>query len=175
MKKVLIVGIALLLYLAGFAQRTDSTITQQKLIGVWQINSATLGSALQENFQFFPDGKFDFNFSEYDDAQRILALQGHYHLKDGYLYMTVESRVEITGGYYTKGSPGFQRAEFVLEGGKVETVRQIDSSGGKDPFIISVCKISKTGKIMGIQIDNNKYFKLSDNPSAFRKPATRQK
>lgn len=169
----MIMGTMLLLNLIGFGQKADSTIIQQKLIGVWQINSATVGSALQENFQFFPDGRFDFNFSEYDDAQRLLGLQGHYHLKDGYLFMTVDSRVEITGGYFTKGSPGFQRDEFVLEGGKVETIRQTDSLGGKDPFIISVCKLSKSGKIIGIQIDNNKYYKLSDNPSAFRRPAGR--
>ena len=99
----MIMGIMLFLNLTGFGQKADSTITQEKLIG-------------------------DFNFSEYDDAQRLMA---------------VESRVEITGGYFTKGSPGFQRAEFVLEG--------------------------------GIQIDNNKYYKLSDNPSAFRRPAARQK
>jgi hypothetical protein len=169
MKQFLILSCFSLFYFVTLAQNADSTIRQRQLIGVWQINNAIVGDALRENFQFFPDGKFVLNFSQYDDAQRVLALRGHYRLEGGLLFMTVESRDEIIGGYFTKGSPGFQRSAFVLEGGKVETITQIDSAGFKDPFVVINCKIAKSGKIMGIQIDHNKYYKLSENPEAFHR------
>jgi hypothetical protein len=169
MKKILILSCFSVFYFATFAQNVDSTIRQQQLIGVWQIDNARVGDALRENFQFFPDGRFILNFSEYDDTQRVLALRGHYRFGNGLLFMTVQSRDEIIGGYFTKGSPGFQRSAFVLEGGKVQTITQIDSAGSKDPFVVTKCKVTKSGKIAGIQIDNNKYYKLSENPEAFHK------
>jgi|GEM_PF-768179 len=165
--KRLFLGCFFALPLIVLAQNADSIVRQQQIIGVWQVSTVKVGDALRENFQFFPDGKFVYNFSQYDDAQRVLALRGHYRLANGMLYMNVESRDEISGGYFTKGSPGFQRSPFVLEEGKVKTITQIDSAGAKDPFIIKVCKRNESGKIVCIQIDSYSYYRLSDDPNAF--------
>jgi hypothetical protein len=144
----------------------DSTINQDKLAGIWQENTAVVADALLKNFQFFRDGSYTLNYSEYDDTKRTLSLGGHYRLAGNKLFMTVESRKEIIGGDFIKGSPGFQREEFVLDSGKVEVVKQNDSSGS-DPFLISVCGFSKSGKITCVKIDNNKYYKLSADPRHF--------
>ena len=145
------------------AQKVDTTISQQQMVGVWQINTARVGDALLKNFRFFNDGKFVLNFDSYDDAKRVLSLSGHYRLEKNKLFMTVESRREIVGGDFAKGSPGFQRDEFVLEGGKEEVITQKGASSGLDPFLIAICG-TKGGEINCIKIDNNKYYKLSGDP-----------
>ncbi len=152
----------------GMAQNVDTVISQKQLVGIWQIDKAVVGDALREHFTFFPDGRFLMGFNQYDDAQRVLALNGHYRINGGKLFMMVESRLEIVGGYFTKGSPGFQRAPFVLEGGKVQTIAQKDTLSEKDPFIISVLKRSGSGKVTGVKIGSNKYYKVSDNPAAYK-------
>jgi len=156
--------------LVGIAQNIDSTINQRQLIGVWQIGTPKLGDALLAHYQFFENGEFIYNFSQYDDAQRVLALKGHYRSVGNKLFISIQSRVELTGGYFTKGSPGFQASPFVLEGGTIETFNQVDTTNQRDPFILSVTLTNKKGKIVGLKIDNNKYYKLTDNPLKYGSP-----
>jgi hypothetical protein len=154
----------------AYAQKVDSSINQHQLIGVWQSNSSRLGDALLVHYQFFQNGEFVYHFSEYDDANRVLALKGHYRLVGDLIYMSVHSRTERTGGYFTKGSPGFQDSPFVLEGSTIETFNQVDTVSKNDPFLLSVFQTNKTGKIIGLKIDSHKYYKLSDNPSKYDNP-----
>src|SRR6202000_1237395 len=132
--------------LCSRGQTIDSTINQDQLAGIWQVNTAVVADALLKNFQFYRDGSYTLNYDEYDDIKRTLSLSGHYRLTGNKLFMTVESRKEIVGGDFVKGSPGFQREEFVLDKGKVMEIKQKDSSGS-DPFLISACGISKSGKL----------------------------
>jgi hypothetical protein len=81
-------------------------INRQQLIGVWQEGSATMGDALRKNFQFFSDGHFVLNFSQYDDIATVRALGGKYKLDSSGLYLIAEYRKEIVGGTYEKGNPG---------------------------------------------------------------------
>jgi len=166
MKRSIILSFLILYSLSLFAQKVDTTISQDQLTGIWQINTARNSDALLKNFQFFSDGKYALNFDNYDDTKRILSVSGHYRLVKNELFLTVESRKEIVGGNFIKGSPGFQRDEFVLDGGKVEVIKQEDTSG-TDPFLISICNIAKSGKVNCIKIDNNKYYKLSSDPLQF--------
>jgi len=151
------------------AQKADSSVNENQLTGVWQIKSSKLGDALLDHYQFLPNGEFIYNFSQYDDTRRVLALKGHYRLEGIKIFMVVQSRVELTGGYFTKGSPGFQASPFVIEGGTIETFKQVDTTNLHDPFIIKVNAISKTGKVVGLQLDHIKYYKISDNPNAYHK------
>jgi uncharacterized protein (TIGR03066 family) len=172
MSKQIILILFMILPLFGMAQKTDSTIDQHQLLGVWQVKTSKLGDALQDHYQFFANGEFVYNFSQYDDTRRVLALKGKYRLTGNKLFMSVQSRIEITGGYFTKGSPGFQTSPFVLEGGTIETFQQVDTTNQHDPFFISGIMTGKTGKIIGLQIDNYKYYKISDNPNAFNRPTS---
>jgi hypothetical protein len=68
------------------AQKADSVISSGQLVGVWQMKTSRIGDALLENFQFFKDGHFAYNFSQYDDVNRVLALNGTYRLVGNQLY-----------------------------------------------------------------------------------------
>lgn len=172
--RYVIITLVILYSRVGVAQKLDSSIDQRALVGVWQSGTPKLGDALLAHYQFFENGKFIYNFSQYDDATRVLALKGHYRLVGNELFMSVQSRVELVGGSFTRGSPGFQESPFVLEGGTIETFNQVDTANQRDPFILSVIMTGKTRKIVGLKIDNNKYFKLSNNPSKYDSPDRKQ-
>jgi len=151
----------------GIAQKADSIISKGQLVGVWQLKTSKIGDALHENFRFYQDGQFSYNFSQYDDVSRVLALNGNYRLIGNQLYTSVTSREELTGGYFTIGSPGFQSSPFVLEGATIKTIPQDDSTSKNDYFFLSSLVFNKAGRIISIQINGNKYYKISDNPRAF--------
>jgi hypothetical protein len=99
----------------------------------------------------------------------VLALNGNYRLAGNQLYTSVTSRNELTGGYFTKGSPGFQSSPFVLEGATVKTITQTDTTNQHDFFYISSLQFNKAGTIVSLEIDRHRYYKLSNNPQAFSK------
>jgi len=167
---ILLSGISLVAFGQAGADQ-GAGISRQQLIGVWQEGSATVGDALRKNFQFFPDGRFVLNFSQYDDIATVRALGGKYKFDSSGLYLMAEYRKEIVGGTYEKGNPGVDNDEFVLTGGKLTTIRQkVDSDSYVDPYILSPCKKEK--RVAGhacVLICNNIYYKLSDNPGLYEK------
>jgi hypothetical protein len=166
MKYLLLFFVSFCSSLSLRSQNIDSTIDQNQLVGIWQIKTPKMGDALLKNFQFFNDGRYILHFDSYDDTKRIFSISGRYRLEKRHLFLSITSRKELVGGQLIKGSPGFQRDEFVLDEGQIQEIKQ-DDTAGSDPFFIAVCGINKEGKINCIQIDNNKYYKLSSNPSQF--------
>jgi hypothetical protein len=92
---ILLSGISLLAF-GQSGPDQGSGISRQQLIGVWQEGSATVGDALKKNFQFFTDGHFVLNFSQYDDIATVRALGGKYKLDSSGL-MGESRAVDDTG------------------------------------------------------------------------------
>jgi len=133
-------------------------------VGLWQLNSKIVGSGYDKTFQFFNNGKFRLNYSSFDDNKRIVAVDGRYKISNGKLYMVIDYREEITGGRLAKGSPAFQREEFVLEGGQTVKIKQNDTTSVNEPFTIKKVKRDQTGEIISLTINFNQYYRLSDIP-----------
>ncbi len=145
------------------AQTTKHSFSSIQIIGSWQIGNSQVSDAFKKNIIFYKNGKFILNYDGYDDIGRIRSVSGHYKIKDTALYLTIESRMEIAGGKLTKGSPGFQTEEFTLDGGKLITIKQTNKESD-EPFDLSVSEYRGDNPIC-IQIDNNKYYKLSVDPN----------
>lgn len=167
---ILLSSFSLLVFGQSGADRGPG-ISRQQLVGVWQEGSTTVGDALKKNFQFFTDGHFVLNFSQYDDIGTVRALGGKYKLDSGGLYLIAEYRKEIVGGTYEKGNPGVDKDEFVLNGGKLTVIRQKpDSDSYVDPYIVSPCKSEKrTPGHACILINYNTYYKISNAPGLYEK------
>ncbi len=147
-------------------QPNDSTISQTEIIGVWQINSSLVTSTLQANFQFFKTGKFVFNINGYDDLNPIYNISGSYKIERGILYLKIQQFRELVGFKIAESSPAFQFGSFVLEGGKIVTVKQTDTT-----FVEHEINVVNNPKASAkcITIDNTKYYKLSSDPNKFTK------
>ncbi len=146
----------------SFAQNSKP-ISSKELIGVWQINTPQEADAWGKCFVFYKNGKYILHYSQYDDIARIKSVQGRYTLRDSSFSLTIESRTEISGGTLVPGSMGFQREEFVLDGGNPIVIKQAK----EEPisFYFKNCK-GKNGARC-IEINNNKYYKISSDPNKY--------
>jgi len=149
----------------GFAQQKgDSTIRQSEIIGIWQLNSSVVSSALKSNFQFYKTGKFVYNIDEYNDLNPIRSISGKFKMEGSTLYLKIEEIRKLAEYKVVESSPAFQFGPFVLDGGKIITVKQSDSTYSEHEI-----KIVKNQKTKCVTIDFDKYFKLSSDPDKSNK------
>jgi hypothetical protein len=147
-------------------QTNDTTINQSEIIGVWQVKSNTISSTLFANFQFFKTGKFIYNVNGYDDLNPVYNVSGSFKVEKTILYLKIEQFKQLIGFKIVESNPGFQFGSFVLDGGKLVTVKQSNSSFTE--YDLEVGKDLKSHSKY-ILIDNEKYFKLTSDPSKFNK------
>src|SRR5205809_886657 len=111
-------ALAIILNCLFISHTISSDCTKHNIVGLWQINSSNVSSALHDNYKFYPNGTFDFGFDQYDDTKRIISIGGKYEFKLNQIVLTISYRKEIDGGEIVRGSPGFQKG-WVLNGGKL--------------------------------------------------------
>jgi hypothetical protein len=132
-------------------------ITQQQLVGTWQEKSAIAGGAMLKNFRFSKDGTYALNYSQYDDMNRIVSVNGHYKVKDGIVTLTVDYTLERTGGKVQKSDSAEDTGEFVLKGGEVKKIPQ---DGAAYDFSVIVDKQDKSGNATLFTLSETKYYKV---------------
>ncbi len=173
MKNVPVTFLLAIWSVLSFAQNDlkDTFPTKQQLIGVWQEGSANVGDALKKNIQFFADGHFVINYSQYNEISPVRSLGGSYKVKSDGLYLNAEYRKEIVGGRYEPGNPGVESEEFIITGGKLEIIKQKPLSDSLlEPFSVSRCKPGKADpKHLCMFLNNSYYYKLSNNPKFYDK------
>lgn len=173
-KKVIYIKFVVVLFIAitftpnfTHAQSLNDNITPKELVGLWQLNSATVGSGLNKNFRFYNDGKFLFTFGGSDYDGRLLNIGGHYKIDSNNLYFSVEYRTEVLGGKIAPGLDGVLGAEFVILDGETRVTKQAPSTENY-PFRLTRCDDKPTKTMQCVKIEYKKYYKLSSNPDSHK-------
>lgn len=137
----------------------DSTI-----VGLWQVNTPKVADALHDSYKFYRDGSFEFDFDQYDDMKRILSISGKYTIGGDWIRFTVLIRKELVDGIVVRGSPAFQKGWILIDAKQVTVNEQYSEEAA-----FEICD-SLESHPQCIKIDNEKFYKLSDNPDdpAFR-------
>ncbi len=138
---------------------SSAQVSNNKLIGVWQINTPQLADAWLNTYRFFNDGTFKYAFNQYDDSGRILAIKGTYKIKNDTLTLIVKTRTERIGGNIVQGGMGSQQNELVLDGARIIEVKQTDHT----PIVIPV-KFALKKDVRAITLQNNTYYLVSTDP-----------
>jgi hypothetical protein len=152
-------------YSASSQLQSDSNqISQEFLIGIWQINTDVISSSLHKTIQFFADKKFVYTMDKYNDLNPIISISGKYKTESGGLSLLIEEITQLSGYKIEEADHGFQFGLFQLSGGKTVVIKQKDSE-----FTFHELKKIYAGSKKGsvIMIDNEKYFKFSDNPHKY--------
>ena len=137
--------------------------SKEKLIGIWQAGSDKESSAWLDNYQFFSDGKFVFNFNQYDGSKRIISLNGKYDLQVDTLILIIEYSVEVVGGYITRGSSAWEN-EWVIQDAKIKEIK--NDNPNKEMAFIEKC--SETNSTFPcLMIDTRKYYQMQSDPTKY--------
>ena len=140
-----------------FAQsKQDSCcLAKQELVGVWQRNSPRYGDELEQNFQFYADGKFEVDFGDDgDDARDIQCLRGRYRMVKNELFLTITSRVVSVGGRITTAEPIADANIFKIDSSEYKEIVERNPREMDIPCLIVIIKKGH------IKINNEIYYKM---------------
>jgi hypothetical protein len=134
----------------------------EKLIGVWQ-DSPSLGSGWSSNFQFFEDGRFNYNHNQMNCTDSVITESGYYHYEDGILYLDYDSITYISGGQLIP-STGSCASEYEISGGEITVIAHEHSEGR---IIETVNRLEAYDYIDRILIDGESWFHLLQDPNDY--------
>jgi hypothetical protein len=163
MNKTMLFLVLIICALQSEAQAKTDSLSKADIVGVWQMNSGLVASALHENFQFLNNGTFIYNTDEYDDLNPLKSIYGVYKLHGNKLSLRVDSIWQLAGFRIADSDPGFEIGTFQLNGGTMKMTKQKDASFG-DHIVEIVDKKTKKA----ITIDSGKYFKIASNPFKYK-------
>jgi len=163
------------LSLSGMSQQKHDSlvVSRAELVGVWQVNSYLVTSGLKDNFQFYKDGTFVFNTDSYNNLNTVMSIVGKYILKNRILSLRVEYITQLTNFTVVGSESAFQFGPFRLDGGKLSTIVQKDTSYSIHE-IYRMSDPKKSTKVV-IRLDSDKYYKISSDPSEYSGKPSRSK
>lgn len=133
------------------------------VVGVWQAKHYEEPDAWPETYQFFADGTFVFNFSQYDGAKRILRINGKYSAENDSILLNIESTVEAVGGRLTRSSMTSMSGGWEVTDYSVQTIKQRN----KEPEIISVRQCVTSYPKDCLLFDGINYFRMDKDPTKY--------
>jgi len=144
----------------------DTNVKKNFIVGVWQIRTSTVSSALEENFRFFKDGKFAYYISSYEELNPLRQIDGIFRIENGILKLRITKIMMFVDFRIDESSHGFQSGPFALANGKLVAKLQNDSAFSEHEFEI----LAGDGKspITKVKIDGDTYFKLSGDPNMLK-------
>lgn len=162
MKSILLLTLVLFVS-ASFAQNHKTSILQDSLIGVWQEDSNLLAAGLADNYQFFKDDSFKFNFNSMScGLRRLWSILGSYKLLKDELILTVTSTYESVGGNIEEAGTEEGENGFQIIGDRMEFIKQ------DKPSVLHFVLGKNDNSEHSIEINGRKFYKLSNDPNAFK-------
>ena len=149
----------------------EQNITEETtmMIGTWH-EVPFIGSADSQRYHFFPDGKYIFEYSQYDTEKRILSKTGTWTFENGLLTLIVNSMVTVEGGEESAESllPGDDNNEYAIING---TIRIVDiKTPESEEYILEnfYYDIGNTpGDYLTVLFNETRYWKYTDDPSVY--------
>lgn len=130
------------------------------LVGVWQVDDSVIAAGLGDAYRFYPDSTFSFEVSSFNMVSRLKSVFGSYRVRDTTLVLRVKGIVEYKGGTFGYGDDDYW--QFFGVKTKRENVKLPDMF-----FTIKV--LAKNGReATRIRINTHQYYRISDNPNAFK-------
>jgi len=142
---------------------TDIVDDKSILIGTWQ-DTPAIGAVDKDRYHFYKDGSYIFEYSQYDEAKRVLSEAGTWKMENNLLTLTINSKVTVEGG--KKVEPFFS-SEYAIENG---TIRIIELSPPEiEEYILgSFSQDTKDSPgFWTVIINETQYWKYTDDPDLY--------
>jgi hypothetical protein len=138
-------------------------LRSQNVVGIWQLDTKVLAAGYLDSYQFFRDSSFVYHPSQFDALTRIISIGGKYNIQKDSLIFFVEYIIEITGGQIIRSVMYSDNDSWSIENGVINKVYY--KSINKQEATFKYC-IEESNEI--IYIDDNKYFKVDNDPFRYK-------
>lgn len=141
-----------------------SCLQAQSLVGIWQLNTPEVSSGYLDTYQFFSNGTFRFNSSQYDALRRVITIGGKYKVQKDKLTFSVEYTMEKVGGVFKVGDIASGSDSWSITGGQIKRV----------PLLKTITQYAsieagiKDKEVDVIKINKAKYYKVDNDPENFQ-------
>ena len=153
----------LLISYDSFAQQKN-VITQEELVGIWQVNSDEIASGWLDSYRFFDNKEFIFSPNQFDGLRRIISINGTYRIVNNKLYIKVASTDEVEGGHIERSHLTTLSDTWEIDGGVIKKVIQPE----RDEEVIEIKRCNnEISKKICILLDGRKYYKLENDPTNY--------
>jgi len=133
------------------------------LTGIWQEDLPMIASGWATNYQFFENGKVNFNHNQMDCSDSLITESGTYTYRNGKVKIKIDSLTYIAGGVLQK-STGSCGSEYELVGGEVTTTKY----RRKVKFIvINLPPLEDYDYLDRIEINGVSWFRMAHNPEDY--------
>ncbi|MDB3906471.1 hypothetical protein N9355_03270 [Crocinitomicaceae bacterium] len=133
------------------------------LIGIWQEDLPMIASGWSTNYQFFEDGRVNFNHSQMDCGDSLISETGTYTFKKGIVKIKINSLTFISGGELQKAT-GSCGSEYEIVGGEIETKGYKRKMKFK---IIEAKPLEDYDYLDRIVINEVSWFRMAHNPEDY--------
>ncbi|MCR9173564.1 MAG: hypothetical protein NXI10_13770 [bacterium] len=133
------------------------------LTGIWQENLPMIASGWSTNYQFFEDGRVNYNHNQMDCADSVITESGTYKFKNNTIKIKFDSMTLITGGTLQEAT-GSCGSEYEIVGGEMQT----QSYKRKIKFKIQEAEpLDDYDYLDRIIIDDVSWFRMAHNPDDY--------
>lgn len=168
MKVIAIIVLSIMCSFSPIQQPLNSNrkqLDEKNIIGVWQAKSDEMTSGWLDTYQFFANGEFTFNPSQYDGLKRIISIKGKYRIIGDSLFFLVQYTKEATGGDIVRSETSTLSDSWALEGVKIIEIKHENKEEQK--AAIELGQPSANGNSC-ILIDKRKYYKMQSDPTKYQ-------
>ncbi len=154
-------AIALCFFLTPDSSYSQDTSFQ--IIGIWQENMPMIASGWATNYQFFEDGRVNYNHNQMDCGDSLITESGTYKFKKGVVKIKINSLTYISGGELQKAT-GSCGSEYEIVGGEITTKKYRRKIKFK---ITQADPLPDYDYLDRIVIDGVSWFRMAHNPEDY--------
>lgn len=141
-----------------------SCINAQSLVGIWQLNTPEVSSGYLDTYQFFSNGTFRFNSSQYNALRRVITIGGKYKVQKDKVTFLVEYTMEKVGGVFKVGDVSSGSDSWSITGGQIKRVPLLKTLTQYASIETGI----KDKEVDVIKINKAKYYKVDNDPENFQ-------
>jgi len=133
------------------------------LIGTWH-DAPVIGAVDGQRFHFYEEGNYVFEYSQYDEAKRVLSETGTWNLENNILELIMNSKVTVEGG--EKGEPFFS-SEYAIVNGRIKII-ELDPPETKEYKLNDFFQDNEDSPgFWTVMINETRYWKYTDSPDMY--------
>ena len=141
----------------------DTSGEKSILVGTWYHNSA-IGSVLGSRYHFYEDGRYIFEYSQYDEAKRVLSESGMWSFENNILTLVINSKVTVEGGEKTEA---FFESEYAIKNGTIKIVEVNPPETNEYTLDEFLQDTEESPGFWKVDINGSSYWKFTDNPDMY--------
>lgn len=147
----------------GWDGKIDSPSEKHLLVGAWH-DSPVIGSVDGQRYHFYEDGTYIFEYSQYDEAKRVLSEMGAWSFENNILTLIIKSKITVEGGEEVEA---FFNSEYAIKNGTINII-ELSPPETNEYMLDEISQdMEESPGFWTVGINGISYWKFTDDPDMY--------